>query len=159
EDVASFIRLRLVDNGCDVLRRFEGRSSLRTFLVTVCERLLADWRTTHWGKWRPCEQARRIGTLAIELDRLLTRDAIPYEQGVESLLTRGMARNRAEIDRIRPQLAVRRNRWAESLDAIETEPESNTHADDEVVREERQARASLVGGALAQALATLSPRE
>ena len=64
DDLASRIHLKLIENDYAVLRQFQGRSSIRTYLVTVVERVLLDWRTGEWGKWRPCQEARRLGDLA-----------------------------------------------------------------------------------------------
>ena len=53
EDFASQVRLHFIERNSDVLRRFEGRSSLRTFLSVVIQRLFLDDRNRRWGKWRP----------------------------------------------------------------------------------------------------------
>ena len=36
-----------------VLRKFEVRSSLRTYLTVVVNRMYIDGRVKQWGKWRP----------------------------------------------------------------------------------------------------------
>src|SRR5436853_6889058 len=43
-DAASMVKLALVENDYDILRRYEGRSSLATYLTIVIQRLLADQR-------------------------------------------------------------------------------------------------------------------
>ena len=40
EEFAATVRLKLIDDDYAVLRKFQHRSSLRTFLVTVVSRLL-----------------------------------------------------------------------------------------------------------------------
>ena len=57
----SWATVRLLDHDQAVLRKFQGRSSLRTFLITVVQRLFLDWRNAEWGKWRPTADARRLG--------------------------------------------------------------------------------------------------
>jgi len=59
-------RLAFERTGCRLydalLAKFEGRSSLRTFLTVVIQRLFLDHRISAWGKWRPSAEARRGGS-------------------------------------------------------------------------------------------------
>ena len=87
EDFTSAVMVRLLEHDCAVLRSFEGRSSLRTFLVRVVERLLLDHRIQNWGKWRPSAQARRLGRLAIQLEVLICRDGLTFGEAAETLRT------------------------------------------------------------------------
>ena len=64
EEFASIVHLRLMDNEHDILRRFQYRSSLRTFLMVVVQRLYLDFRNSQWGKWRPSAESRRQGSTA-----------------------------------------------------------------------------------------------
>ena len=50
-----------------ILRKFKGRSSLRTDLITVVTHLYQDWRNGRWGKWRPSEDAKRRGHRDVEV--------------------------------------------------------------------------------------------
>ena len=43
EDFASFVNLRLVDDDYAILRKFQNRSSLWTYLAAVIERLSLDF--------------------------------------------------------------------------------------------------------------------
>ena len=61
EDFSSEVRLRLVENDYEVFRRFQHRSSLRTYLTIVIQRIYLDYRNHLWGKWRPSAEARRLG--------------------------------------------------------------------------------------------------
>lgn len=49
EDFASEVKLALMANGYAVLARFQGRSSLRTYLTTVVQRLFLDRQRRQWG--------------------------------------------------------------------------------------------------------------
>ena len=84
DDLGGDIRLKLVENDHDVLRKFEGRSSLRTYLMTVVLRHVLDQRNARWGKWRPSVLARQLGPIAILLDQLLTRDGLSFDEAVET---------------------------------------------------------------------------
>jgi len=77
EDAADFyshVMVKLIEDDYAVLRKFEGRSSLRTYLTTVIHRMFLDYRIARLGKWRPSAQARRMGPAAVHLERLLSRD-------------------------------------------------------------------------------------
>jgi RNA polymerase sigma factor (sigma-70 family) len=86
DEFASEARLRLIEHDYRILRSFRGRSSLKTFLAIVIERLLLDYRTSVWGKWRPSAEARRAGALGVRLDMLLHRDGLSLDQAAEVLL-------------------------------------------------------------------------
>jgi RNA polymerase sigma factor for flagellar operon FliA len=159
DDLASRAQLKLIENNYAVLRQFQGRSSIRTYLVTVVERVLLDWRVGEWGKWRPCQEARRLGAVAIDLDRLLTRDGIPYEEAVEMLLAQGRAASRAELDDIRPKLTDRTGRQMVSGEALEHMPARGAAADERVVAAERATQTAKAGTALAEALRALPPSD
>ena len=87
EDFAATVFLRLLEDDCSVLRKFEGRSSLRTFLRVVVERMLLDYRIAKWGKWRPSTEARRLGPIAVRLEMLTSRDGLSFGEAVETLRT------------------------------------------------------------------------
>src|SRR5262245_36787654 len=71
EDFRSDVRLHFIERDYEVLRRFEGRSSLATYVNVVIQRLALDFRNHHWGRWRPSADAKRIGPSAILLERLV----------------------------------------------------------------------------------------
>ena len=65
EEFAAHVKLKLVENDYAVLRKFQGRSSMQSFLTTVISRLSLDLRNDEWGKWRPSAEARRSGPVAV----------------------------------------------------------------------------------------------
>jgi len=98
EDFRSLVQLKLIENDYEVLRRFRGRSSLRTYLTVVIQRRFLDYRISEWGKWRPSAEARRLGPLAVELERLTVRDGLSRDEAIESLATRtGASASRDEL--------------------------------------------------------------
>jgi len=86
-DFASEVHLRLLERQGDPLKRFEGRSSLHTYLVVVVQRLYLDYRNRQWGKWRPSAEARRLGPLAVLVERLVVREGYTFDQVSETLRT------------------------------------------------------------------------
>jgi RNA polymerase sigma factor (sigma-70 family) len=87
DDFASEVRLHFIERNYEPLRKFEGRSSLRTYLTVVVQHLFLDYRNRQWRKWRPSAEAKRRGPLAILLERLVARDGWTFEQAVEMLRT------------------------------------------------------------------------
>jgi RNA polymerase sigma factor (sigma-70 family) len=108
EDFASFVRLRLVDDNYAILRKFQNRSTLWTYLAAVIERLSLDFCAEKWGRWRPSAMAERLGPIAVTLERLVTRDSHTIEEAVEIVRTHhDPTRTHAELRRIWEQLPVR----------------------------------------------------
>ena len=98
DEFSSWAMLRLIDNDCAVLRKFRGQSQMRTYLTSVLVHLFQDWRNMQWGRWRPTAAARRLGAVAIELERLVLRDNRPYDESVETLISAGVVPSRPECD-------------------------------------------------------------
>ena len=91
EELASLVYLRLLQGDGAVLRRFRGESSLRTFLIVVVRRILLDSWIARNGKWRPSTDARRLGAVAIELERLIYREGMSLAEAAETMrLSRGI---------------------------------------------------------------------
>lgn len=87
EDFAGCVRLRLIEGDYAVLRKFQNRSSLRTYLTAVIERLSLDFCVERWGRWRPSAVANRLGPIAVVLERLVTRDGHALEEAIEIIRT------------------------------------------------------------------------
>jgi RNA polymerase sigma factor (sigma-70 family) len=88
EDFASVVNLKLVDDDYGVLRAYEGRSGLATFLSIVIQRWALDYRIHAWGKWHPSAEAKRLGPVALELEQLLHRDGRSVEETLPFLTVR-----------------------------------------------------------------------
>ena len=151
DEFASWARLKLLEDDCAVFRKFRGDSTFKTFVVIVIQRLFLDWRIREWGKWRPTADARRLGPVAIELERLVLRDQIEYEQAVETLVSKGIALTRDECDRVWSEVPRRpsRQRAPEAaLDAVPALPQAH----DSIVLGEHADHALKARAALAAAL-------
>src|SRR6266849_890892 len=88
DDFAGLVRLKLIENDYAILRKYEGRSSIETFMSVVVQRLLLDYRVQLWGKWHASAQAKRIGSIAVDLERLIHRDRQSIEQSTAILKAR-----------------------------------------------------------------------
>ena len=87
EDFAGFVRLRMVEDDYAVLRKFQHRSSLRTYLAAVIGRMSLDFCVERWGRWRPSAVADRLGPVAVLLERLVTRDGYTLNEAIEIVQT------------------------------------------------------------------------
>lgn len=85
DDFRSDVRLHFIDKNYEVLRRFEGRCALPTYVTVVVQRLFLDWRNRSWGRWRPSSEARRLGPTALLIERLIVRDGWTLDQAIEML--------------------------------------------------------------------------
>ena len=85
DDIASWVKLRLVEDDYAILRKWRGDSALATYLTVAIAMLFRDHRVQEWGRWRPSAEARRRGTLAMRLELLVHRDGLPLAQAAEQL--------------------------------------------------------------------------
>lgn len=93
-DMASTVKLALVVDDYAVLRRYEGRSSLATYLTIVVQRVVAN----HWvqtrGRWRPSAEAERMGESAVLIEDVVGRqrrtidEATAIVRGIDPSMTR-----------------------------------------------------------------------
>jgi RNA polymerase sigma factor (sigma-70 family) len=88
DDFRQAVHLRLIERNYEPIRRFAGRSSMKTYLTVVVRRLLLDWQNQAMGKWRPSAAARRLGDTAEQLERLLHRDGCAMDEAVGYLCAR-----------------------------------------------------------------------
>jgi RNA polymerase sigma factor (sigma-70 family) len=158
DEFSSWARLKLLEDDSAILRKFQGLSSVKTFLVTVVQRLFLDWRIKEWGKWRPTADARRQGPVAIELEKLVLRDQIEFDQAANILISKGTATSREECDRVWGELPRRPARQRAGEQVLETIPSPVLSRDPIAVDEER-ASAHRASSALADALPGLTPQE
>ena len=108
DDFASFVNIRLVDDDYAILRKFQNRSTLWTYLAAVIERMSLDFCAEKWGRWRPSAMAERLGPVAVILERLVTRDLHTIEEAMEIVRTNHDVRQSyGELRRLWDQLPVR----------------------------------------------------
>ena len=89
DDVASWTKLKLIENDYAAIRKFRGESSIRTYLVVVVSALFRDYRVGNWGRWRPSAAALRAGRTAVRLETLVYRDGCSLEHAAHVLRTAG----------------------------------------------------------------------
>jgi len=160
DEFASEVRLHFIERNYEPLRRFEGRSSLKTYLITVAGHLFLDYRNRLWGKWRPSAEAVRIGPLAIHFEKLVIRDGWSAAQAAEVLVTNHgvapdelRALDRLKISQRQPPREMVSEREAETVESNEPAP------DEKIVRGEQGFRARRVQAALERARQALPAEE
>lgn len=160
DDLRSHVHLKLLENDHAILRKFGGRSSLKTFLTTVVTRLLLDMRTARWGKWRPSAAARRLGPVAIRLEQLLSRDGMTFEAAVETIRQNdGTPVTDAELDEMRRYLTIRPRRREASESELDGMAAPEQPIDEGLQAEERARLADRIACALPKVLETLDPQD
>jgi RNA polymerase sigma factor (sigma-70 family) len=157
EDFASEVKQRLIENDYEVLARFEGRSSLRTYLTAVINRLYLDHQIQRFGKWRTSAEARRLGPVAVKLERLLYRDGLSFDEACGVLQTDvGVSETREALHDMSLGLPHRTPRGAGLGQGW---PPSDGPAPSDVERVERQALAERTFAAIRRSLARLPARD
>jgi RNA polymerase sigma factor (sigma-70 family) len=159
-DFASHVKTKLVEDDYRILRRFQGRSSLRTYLVVVVQRLILDYSIAKWGKWRPSAEAKRAGNAGIALEQLLWRDGYSFDEACEILATNHhITVSRAELERIASALPARPRRRFESDLSLQQHVDPAAGADVLAERRERSAFAERVAAVLKRLLSLLEPQD
>jgi RNA polymerase sigma factor (sigma-70 family) len=159
DELEAYVRLRLVENDYSILRRFEGRSSLRTYLTVVIQRLFIDFGNRAWGKWRPSAAARHLGPLAEALESLLYRRGLSFEEAAVVLLADSAwgKLTRRQLKEVAEQLSPRTNRRA--MSTPDPRPEELDSAPDPEQATVQRAMAASVAHALAAAFRRLQARD
>jgi RNA polymerase sigma factor (sigma-70 family) len=153
DDLRQSVHLRLAERDFDVFRRFNGRSSLRTYLIVVVHRMLLDSRNHEFGKWRPSTAAKRHGAIAILLDRLVHRDGYSVEEAIEHLRA---SHGGLDVAALRPMAAALPMRQRAFFRASVSAPTPMVAFDDPVEYRQRRSEAGRLRIALARALAGLA---
>lgn len=159
DDFAGVVKLRLVEDDFAILRKFEHRSTLATYLTVVIERLCQDFIVSRWGKWRPSAAARRMGPVAILLEQMVVRDGVPFEEAVGTLQTNhGISQTHQQLHEMYLALPER-TRWNGVQRAAEQSAEATLRADAFYGEQDDERDVERISSALSDALASLAPEE
>jgi len=160
DEFASHVRFKLLEDGYSVIRKFEGRSSLSTYLTTVIQRLFYQYRVQLWGKWRPSAEAKRLGPKAITLERMLTRDDYTLSETISILTTgSGPLYTRAEIESLYVRLPARQPRPVLVTDSAVPEMVAPVAADDGVMQHHRECTARAAAQAMDEAMQSMDAED
>ena len=159
EDFASTAKLKLIDNDYAVLRKFQGKSTLKTYLTTVLHNIFRDYRVHEWGRWRPSAMAKRLGPEAVQLETLMYRDGYSQEESVEVLKTNfHVETDRAELETMAAELPSRTQRRFEGEDGLR-HAAADGGTDARVLDAELSLASAQIEEHLDSALQALTPKE
>lgn len=154
DDFASFVHLRLIEDDYAILRKFQHRSQIGTYLTAVIERLSLDFLTTRWGRWRPSAIADKLGPLAVMLERLVRRDRHTLEEAFELVrAAHGRAIDDAQLWSIWDQLPERVRTVEVPEDAAVSQPsqdDSEAHVEDAALQDDVERLERALQSGLAQ---------
>ena len=158
-ELGSQVMLKLVDDDYAVLRGFAGRSRLSTYLTAVIVNLARDFCCQRGGRWRPSAAARRLGGVAMELERLLEREGFSLRESIEILRRHHrVGLSPVELADLASQLPPRCPRRFTSCETLAELPTGERAAARlEARRHDRTLRSA--SRALAAAMAELTPED
>jgi len=160
EELQSRVLFKLIEDDYAVIRKFQGRSTLKTYLTVVIHRVALDFRVSVWGKWRPTAAAKREGPLGVLMHRLVIREGLSFEQARTVIeTTKGLALSGPVLERLRRAVAPGSRRHFSGDDALAAVIDQTAASDCRVVAAETAALAVRASAALAAALARLSTIE
>jgi RNA polymerase sigma factor (sigma-70 family) len=160
EDFRSDIHLKMIKDDYAVFRKFQGRSSLKTYLTTVVSNEMRDYLRHLLGKWQPSAEAKRLGEVAIRLEKLL-REGRSFDEAVRILQTNHkVEKSWQELY----ELAVRLPDWhprppIDGEKGLDDLPAPGDRADSPSIQKEREARRQQALAALMQARTVLAAED
>lgn len=122
DDFVASVRLKFIADDFAVLRTFQGRSSLPTYVTTVVQHCFIDHCNQAWGRFRPSSEARRLGPLAIELEKLMVRDGLAPIDALRTLAASHPDVGEGELRSWLDRLPARSRRTAADEEAIDELP-------------------------------------
>ncbi len=155
EDFVSLARMKFLADDYQVLRRFEGRSQLSTYITTVVQHLFLDYCNQTWGRYRPSSEAQRGGPLAIEIEKLVVRDDVALMDAVRTVAMRHPEIDAEEIRRLADRLPRRPSRRREGDDELESLPSPSADPEADLVSADQGRAAEAARRALQSALQNL----
>jgi len=160
EDFSSTARLHLIEDDYAVLRRFEGRSSLPSYLIVVITRQFQDWRNARWGKWRPSAEAKRLGDVAVRLETLTVRDGLSLDEAHELLRTHHrISESRDALESLAARFPRRYKRSFVDSEAMETMAAATGTGEDALAAQEAAAVARRASERVAGAMRRLPAQD
>jgi RNA polymerase sigma factor (sigma-70 family) len=82
KDFAQHVHLQLIENDYKKLRAYKGTGNLKFYLCTVSSRIFIDQVRS---RWNPSTEAKRIGTTAVQLEKLVYRHQYAVHEACQIL--------------------------------------------------------------------------
>jgi RNA polymerase sigma factor (sigma-70 family) len=160
EDFASTARLALLENDCAILAKFEGRSSLASYVAIVVRRLFIGQKRTE-GRWHPSAEATRRGEAAMTLDRLLHYEGRSLDEALAITKAKHPDADASQLEAIAAILPRRapRPRLVPVIDGDEERFAGTTRADERVVSADLDKRSGHTSRAVHDAMALMTAED
>jgi RNA polymerase sigma factor (sigma-70 family) len=153
EDFAADVKLALVENDYAILRKYEGRSSLESYLTVVIQRMLADARNAAHGRFRASSEAQRLGPVAVLLEKLVVRDGRSLDEAMQHVRAIDATATRESMAAMLKRLPARAARAREvELESVERVIAGGEPADARAIADDRRRLANVAGTAFRRAL-------
>lgn len=154
EDFASSVRIKLIEDDYAVLRKFERKCSLPTYLTVVIQRHYLDQKIHEWGRWRPSMRARKSGDAAILLERLISRDGLALTEASTIVRQKYKELDARALEAFASSIVTRRPQRASTIERTEEmpEPASDSSAEDDLLTDEREKAARRTSAILTREL-------
>jgi RNA polymerase sigma factor (sigma-70 family) len=107
QDFGQDVMVKLIEDDYAVFRKYQGRSTVKTYLTVVINRFLLDYQNKIWQKWRPSAEAERLGRVAMRLETLTVRDGQPFDEACRHLREEGYEMSENELAQLRAKLPDR----------------------------------------------------
>ncbi|HYK04668.1 MAG TPA: hypothetical protein VE974_23145 [Thermoanaerobaculia bacterium] len=161
EDFASVVKIALIENDYAILRGYEGRAPLAAFLAVIIQRLLADEWIRTLGRWRPSAQARRLGAVAVMIEKLVRREQRPVDAVLPIVRAVDPSMTRARLEQIAAQLPeqVRHPRAVELDDAVADVAVAHDTADAGVLESDARRMAAGAATVVRSTMQSLDPED
>ncbi len=160
EDFASSARIALLGDDCAILRKYEGRSSLMSYVAIVVRRLFLDQKRSE-GRWYPSAEATRQGDAAVALERLLHHERRPLSEALRITKEQHPDADIRQLESAAASLPERapRPRLVPVIDGDEDRFASASSADDRVHAADLDRASDRTSRAVQEALATMTAQD
>jgi RNA polymerase sigma factor (sigma-70 family) len=130
EDLGSDIQVKLLEDDYRVLRRWDGRSSLKVYLGVVVYNIWRDRVRGEKGRVHVSEAAKRLGPPAPELEVLLGQQGLTFDQAYQVIKPRFPGLSRSDAEKIVAQINPRPGRQFEGEGVVALQPDPEPTADE-----------------------------
>src|SRR5579872_3437548 len=152
EDFSQTVMVRLMEEDYRILREFRGRSSLRTYLAIAIKRMLLDYQNHLWGKWHPSAEAKRLGPVAMLLERLLYRDRFSFDEACREIQGKNPNLTREMLEALAAKLPPRIPRRFVGEEQLDAEADREMRPDERLEEKERGRIGRRVWGTVLQCI-------
>ena len=159
EEFAAGVRLRLVESDSEILRKFQGRSTLQTYLTVVIQRLALDYQAARWGRWRPSAIARAAGPAGVRLEQLMVRDQVPMADALATVESEMGGVDTARLRALAARFPLRTRRQYVGEELLEAIAAESADAERLLVRADEASRFDRVKSRLAELVYALDPAD